>query len=409
MSVRFSLAACLGGLLCGLLGTGNAVAQAPSWGLYNAGNAPIANDIREIRQQGSAMWVLGPTALYRQQAGQWTTFTLPGTYANGFPVGGRALHVDGQGNKWIGTSEETLRLDAQGSFSLAAAGAGPTLNYDDDIVADQVGNLFFVSAFNGVYRYDGTTLSYVLGGGSGGLRRMIIDGSTYWFTGAVTLVRYDGGLTRSWYLNPSVFFSDLRRWNGLIWVASEQGLQRFSPTTTQFQPALTPANSPLPSRYVNCLLVDSRNGLWAGTQQGLARYDGANWDVFTMANSPLPANDVRTLFEDSFGNLWIGTATGGLAVYHAGGILGTAEATAGAPRPSFTVAPNPSATGRFRCADLGTETVSYEVVDAVGRAVSRGQLTATAPDLDLSAQPAGLYLLRGEAQGKTLCRRLVRE
>jgi Two component regulator propeller len=373
-----------------LLTTGTTQAQSASWALFNAGNAPIANDIREIRQQGNVMWVLGPTAIFSKQGSQWTTYPLPGTYVNGFPAGGRALHVDTQGNKWIGTSEETLRLDGQGTFTTIGGGLiAPPLRYDDDIVADQLGNLFFVSSFDGLFRYDGTGSTY-LTGGNNGLRRMIIAGSTYWFTSATELVRYDGNLQRSWYLNPSIFFSDLRLWNGLIWVASEQGLQRFSPTTLQWQAALTPNNSSLPSRYVNCLFVDSQNALWAGTRQGLARYDGTSWQVFNSANSPLPVNDVRNLFEDSFGNLWIGTATGGVAVYHAGGILGTTNPVAAGTNNSFTIAPNPaSSTARLHfTAALPQRLV---VTDAIGREVLDLSSKPATYEVPLAGLPAGRY------------------
>ncbi|MBC7454156.1 MAG: hypothetical protein H7335_10700, partial [Massilia sp.] len=366
---RFSFCVALGAVCGLLLGARGASAQAPDWVLYNAGNAPIANDIREIRQEGSAMWVLGPLALYRHQSGQWTTFALSGSYVNGSPAGGRALHIDGRGTKWVGTSEETLRLDGQGAFATIGGGMGaPPLRYDDDIVADPLGNLFFVSAFDGLYRYDGTAPSYVFGGGSRGLRRMIISGSTYWFTTASELVRYEGNQERRWYLNPTVYFTDLRRWNNLIWIASEQGMQRFSPVTNQFLGAVTPANSPLPSRYVNCVLVDSQNALWAGTAQGLARYDGTAWQVFTSANSPLPVDDVRTLFQDAAGNLWIGTATGGVAVYHAGGILGAPARGEEIAAAAFTIAPNPATTtARLHFAGPTPRTVT--ILDALGRTV----------------------------------------
>lgn len=392
-----------------LLTAASAAAQTPTWTLYNAGNAPIANDIREIRQEGAAMWALGPTALYRLQNAQWTAFALPGIFGSGANPGGRALHVDGGGNKWVGTSEETFRLDAgAGAFSTLSTGpGGPPLRYDDDIGADALGNIFFVSAFDGLYRYDGTAATYVFGGGSMGLRRMIISGGTYWFTTATDLVRYDGGQTRRWFTNPATFFSDLRLWNGLIWIASEQGLQRFSPATNQLQAPLTPANSPLPSRYVNCLLVDRQNALWAGTQQGLARYDGTAWQVFTTANSPLPVGEVRTLFEDAAGGIWIGTATGGLAVYRPAGVTGLPETAAG---PAFTLAPNPAgATVALHFAGP-TPPQTVTVTDALGRAVRHLQLPAAAAtrcEVPLDHLPAGRYTVQATfADGRRISRAL---
>ncbi len=72
------------------------------------------------------------------------------------------------------------------------------------------------------------------------------------------------------------------------------------------------------------------------------------------------------------------------------------------------VAPNPSATGRFRLEGIAAEAVSYAVFDVQGRRVRSGQLTGDS-EVNLAAEPAGLYLLRGEVDGRTFTRRLIRE
>ena len=59
-------------------------------------------------------------------------------------------------------------------------------------------------------------------------------------------------------------------------------------------------------------LFQSRDGLlWAGTENGLARWDGQNWKLFTTADG-LSGNSVRAIAEDAQGNLWIGTENNGL-------------------------------------------------------------------------------------------------
>ncbi len=85
-------------------------------------------------------------------------------------------------------------------------------------------------------------------------------------------------------------------------------------------------------------------------------------------------------------------------------ILGLA---ANLPETALTIAPNPSATGRFQ---LTGTALTYTVFDALGRRVLTGATTPAATDLDLSARPAGLYVLRAtDAAGRGLTRRLVRE
>ena len=63
-------------------------------------------------------------------------------------------------------------------------------------------------------------------------------------------------------------------------------------------------------------LVQTRDGyLWIGTQEGLARFDGARFAVFDKSTTPeLRHNRVLAFLEDRRGRLWLGTEGGGLTV-----------------------------------------------------------------------------------------------
>jgi len=66
----------------------------------------------------------------------------------------------------------------------------------------------------------------------------------------------------------------------------------------------------LPQSSVFCLLQDSRNYIWMGTNGGgVTRFDGKKFETFTITDG-LSDNIVRSLFEDSKGNIWIGTISG---------------------------------------------------------------------------------------------------
>ena len=96
-------------------------------------------------------------------------------------------------------------------------------------------------------------------------------------------------------------------------------------------------------------------------------------------------------------------------------IITTLGNAAARPGPSLTIAPNPTADGRVRVALTGyAQAVSLRVYDMLGRVVQQQQVSAPNPagtvrELDLSAQPAGVYLLQVQTRGGMDVRRIVRQ
>lgn len=67
----------------------------------------------------------------------------------------------------------------------------------------------------------------------------------------------------------------------------------------------------LPQNVVHRLLVARTGYLWIGSQEGLVRFDGVRFQVFTALETPgLAGNEVNALVEDERGVLWIGTSDG---------------------------------------------------------------------------------------------------
>ncbi len=74
----------------------------------------------------------------------------------------------------------------------------------------------------------------------------------------------------------------------------------------------------LSQSVVNCVLQDSRGYIWAGTQDGLNKFDGYHFKVFkpdAEVSNSISHNHIWKIFEDSKNNLWIGTYGGGLNFY----------------------------------------------------------------------------------------------
>lgn len=66
----------------------------------------------------------------------------------------------------------------------------------------------------------------------------------------------------------------------------------------------TSENSPLPSNKIYCITVDTNNKKWIGTDNGLASFDGVNWEVFNT-NNGLVNNVIVAIAIDKNNNVWI--------------------------------------------------------------------------------------------------------
>ncbi len=71
------------------------------------------------------------------------------------------------------------------------------------------------------------------------------------------------------------------------------------------------SDSGLPQNSVTAILQSGDGYLWLGTQEGLARFDGARFTVFDTRNTPALGDDwVQSLLQTRDGTLWIGTLAG---------------------------------------------------------------------------------------------------
>ncbi len=69
----------------------------------------------------------------------------------------------------------------------------------------------------------------------------------------------------------------------------------------------------LPGSRVQALLADREGGLWIGTNEGLARWNGSQVQK-SPESGALSSASVLSLLEDAEGNLWVGTENAGLHV-----------------------------------------------------------------------------------------------
>ncbi|HYE14803.1 MAG TPA: two-component regulator propeller domain-containing protein [Pyrinomonadaceae bacterium] len=95
--------------------------------------------------------------------------------------------------------------------------------------------------------------------------------------------------------------------DGYIWAATEEGLARFDGAGFDvFDKQSTPQ---LPSNDIRHLNATAKNALWVSTSAGLVRLFNGEWTAFT-AREGLPGDDVAMTYEDREGAVWIATSSG---------------------------------------------------------------------------------------------------
>lgn len=75
----------------------------------------------------------------------------------------------------------------------------------------------------------------------------------------------------------------------------------------------------LSNNIVNVIFQDSNGFIWVGTEDGLNRYDGYNFEVFRFQHDEvncISGNRVTDINEDLNGNIWIGLRDRGISLYN---------------------------------------------------------------------------------------------
>ena len=195
-----------------------------------------------------------------------------------------SLCLDNQGNLWVGTDGDGLNRIKRKAF-----------NTPDKI-----------------HPWNAQSLN---GDVSGGLWAAFnARGVTYWLANSAQ----DFGVGRG--SNAWTILVDHKQ---QVWAGTRgEGLFQFR--TDHFQPV---SNTEILGLQIFALFEDHQGWLWAGTQNGLARWNGEDWKIYTTPDGLV----VRAIAEDVEGSLWIGTESRGLDFFKAGKFISYQKKEDGLP------------------------------------------------------------------------------
>lgn len=202
----------------------------------------------------------------------------------------KGILVDKSGNIWVGTHRGVYRYDPvadkEGRKSFSFFKELGTLNIAG-IMEDKSGNIWFASSENGVFRYDGKTITNIaekvaLGENyAGGLAQDKMG--NMWFTMKNGICKYDGKTLTEYTakdgLGGTEFWGIIIEESGIIWITARGSTTRFDPSIPLPNPkaftVFTPADG------LNCcvqsMFQDKSGNMWWGAGQGLYRFNGSRF------------------------------------------------------------------------------------------------------------------------------------
>lgn len=123
-------------------------------------------------------------------------------------------------------------------------------------------------------------------------------------------------LTISDGLSNNVIYSIIQDKLGFIWIATQDGLNRFDGYNFKVYKNQPYKQNVLSGNWVHCLLEDEKGNLWIGSNsQGVFYFDREknkfiNYTHNVNDENSLSNNRIWDIFQDSKNNIWIGTTNG---------------------------------------------------------------------------------------------------
>ena len=265
------------------------------------------------------------------------------------------IYEDSQGNLWTGTTGALSRLDRNRARYTRFAVPGGGVSSDVlSLVEDRSGALWVGTSGQGLYRLDrgakrfkvyrhneadaatlaNDTVVRLLIDNRGTLWAATLDGLSHFDTQSQRFVTYRTETERSSYLSLA------EDQHGFLWVGTHSsGLLRFEPQSMRFQRFKHESgqHGTLTDNRINSIHVDQHGVIWAATQNGLNRFDPAT-GLFSsyFETDGLASNAVSCILGDSSGDLWMGTNNGISRLNPRNGTFKNYSVADGLPGPDFT-------------------------------------------------------------------------
>jgi signal transduction histidine kinase/ligand-binding sensor domain-containing protein/DNA-binding response OmpR family regulator len=232
-----------------------------------------------------------------------------------------SIFEDSDGDIWFGTNEGVTVFNQKNkkwNHLPEVQNSSEISGYKIlSICEDNQKRIWIGGYANGVHCYDKKTRqfsNYSNQIGSKFIYSIFYDSYNHlWFGGM------DGNLTRL-DLNTGVFTqlplsnisSIIKKSSYELWIGCTTGLNIVNIKNDNITPSNATVKNKLANSYINCLLYNSTNKIWIGTNGGglnLFHTDNDSIEVYSVENG-LPSNFIYGITSDSRGRIWLSTDKG---------------------------------------------------------------------------------------------------
>ena len=261
-----------------------------------------------------SLWIGTSAGLTRYQNGQFHNFSTK----DGLPDNSVAqIFIDHTGMVWIVSGTDLVRFDGK-KFTVFAARKDLPLDTVRTVYEDRH-NVLWIGGFGGIVKRSGNRFIPVLESsiiaGDAITRLAMDEHNNLWIGGSLgMIVLYADGHVRQFDTRdglPDLFVRAM--WldrDGNIWAGTNNGLTRFQ--NGRFVTLTGLSGRSLDQ--VRSLFEDREGNLWVGDDDGLSRLRDDVFSVYGVSEG-LPSFDPATVFQDHDGRVWVGFRDAGLVLF----------------------------------------------------------------------------------------------
>jgi ligand-binding sensor domain-containing protein/flagellar hook assembly protein FlgD len=258
----------------------------------------------------------------------WTNYTTSNSGITSNNINTLAAGKDG--TIWFGSSDDVDLCCFDGEY-WETCSDGPLGVYS--LFVDQNNHLWIGGKDNKIYRYNASDwTNWTIPGKEKPATFAISEQDTLFvgFSGSYNsggLFRYDNG---NWIEYDALYsiskssISDIEFDNGsTLWIgqpltyvrAASDVVFRIPGTLLRFDGTSFFREDPTSITVNGVVEIDRNNNLWTGDHDKLFKFDGVNWETYTVEDTALPDGSINDIAVDKSNTKWIATEGGGLVTY----------------------------------------------------------------------------------------------